>query len=118
MQLRKLALPSLACDVNSRRQRLSRRYLAVSAASVPEQRVAASPPAQRPRRRLRGVDYDKNCENCLDRAEKFNTLQEERYATSPFGGVDLWLILAVTAFVLPFGVLAVGLATGAIHIGL
>ena len=34
---------------------------------------------------------------------------------SPFGGVDLWFVLGLAAFLVPFGGLAVGLATGAIH---
>lgn len=37
------------------------------------------------------------------------------YNRSPFGGVDLWLILGLAAFIIPFGGLALGLATGAIH---
>ena len=66
-----------------------------------------------------------------------------RYEKSPYGGVDVWLImgaccpaaaqtsllrrvtsralrraLGILAFVVPFGGLAVGLATGAIHTGL
>ena len=59
-----------------------------------------------------------------------------RYEKSPYGGVDVWLIMGaasllrastplldvmragILAFVVPFGGLAVGLATGAIHTGL
>ena len=38
-----------------------------------------------------------------------------RYDESPFGGVDVWFVLGILAFVVPFGGLAVGLATGSIH---
>ena len=52
------------------------------------------------------------------RANKFNEKMVARYEKSPYGGVDVWLIMGILAFVVPFGGLAVGLATGAIHTGL
>ena len=41
----------------------------------------------------------------------------QRYEQSAFGGVDLWFVLGLLAFLIPFGGLALGLATGAIHTG-
>ena len=38
-----------------------------------------------------------------------------RYEKSAYGGVDVWLVMGILAFLVPFGGLAVGLATGAIH---
>ena len=54
----------------------------------------------------------------MRRANKFNEKMVARYEKSPYGGVDVWLIMGILAFVVPFGGLAVGLATGAIHTGL
>jgi hypothetical protein len=50
-------------------------------------------------------------------ANEYNDKQAAKYEKSAFGGVDLWLVLGILAFVLPFGGIAVGLATGAIHTG-
>jgi hypothetical protein len=43
------------------------------------------------------------------------TVSQHTTIRSPFGGVDLWFVLGLAAFLVPFGGLAVGLATGVIH---
>ena len=53
----------------------------------------------------------------MDAANEYNAKMAARYEKSPYGGIDLWLILGVVSFALPFGGLAVGLMTGAIHTG-
>lgn len=46
---------------------------------------------------------------------RYNQRMASRYDKSPFGGVDVWFLLGLSVFLVPFGGLAVGLATGAIH---
>lgn len=53
----------------------------------------------------------------MDAANRYNDKMAARYEDSAFGGVDVWLVMGVLAFLVPFGGLAVGVATGAIHTG-
>ena len=46
---------------------------------------------------------------------RLENTQAKKYEKSAFGGVDVWLILGLMVFVVPFGGLAVGYATGYIH---
>ena len=52
-------------------------------------------------------------------AKKLNAFihlsQAKKYERSAFGGVDVWLVLGLMVFFVPFGGLAVGYATGYIH---
>ena len=53
----------------------------------------------------------------VEEAKKYNEAQRAKYEKSAFGGVDIWFILGLAVFVVPFGGLAIGMATGAIHTG-
>ena len=53
----------------------------------------------------------------MEEAKKYNEAQRAKYEKSAFGGVDIWFILGLAVFVVPFGGLAVGLATGVILSG-
>ena len=53
----------------------------------------------------------------MEEAKKYNETQRAKYEKSAFGGVDIWFILGLAVFVVPFGGLAVGMATGVIHSG-